>query len=462
MNVGTAWSVINKDTETSAPLPEALWYEELTDSGAGAKAKPPGFFVSLLQRWDMASDAADSKSVFYQVSHFPAPTIADSDDERGGAKDGPKQQWGESCQYRIRLPRPLAVFDEIIGGDHGADGSNVESASYNTPTSPRIQKRRIPLLSRFTDNQKVFFMQFSPSHVRIAVPIPEGESTINSNYSCKHWTIELKSCMKDPYIPVPSLPESLPKIRILSGRRSQSTERILPGGLFWLNQSYGNAKGNDYQEFLLGVVTTKALLCYTVTLNALNKRKPALTMKLSHTFAHPEATAAWWQPKILVLVVGSTRPESQQLFLKSYFFGENGPFTSRRDFLRNPLLLPLRLERPPPVPCKAFPVGQFSPAHKDLNQESVDISKVPSPSLETKTHGVHLAPLVAVVQLYRRAFIVEVGAQTIQMQAGDYCLGITLHELDRDSCSVKIGEIQVRNRSAKLPDPFIIWPAPFA
>ena len=449
MNVGTAWSIINKDTETSAPLPEALWHQELTENSplSGEQAKPPGFFVSLLQRWDMASDAADSKYVFYQVSPFPAPTIADPDGERDGLKDGPKQHWQESCQYRVRLPRQLAVFDEIIGGDHGADGSDFESPSNNVPVSPRIQKRRIPLLSRFTDNQKVFFMQFSKSHVRIAVPIPEGESSAGTISSCKHWTIELKSCVNDPYIPVQSLPESLPKIRIPSDQRSQNTESILPGGLFWLNQSYGNAKGNDYQEFLLGAVTTNSLLCYTVTLNALDKRKPILTMKLSHTFAHPKATAAWWQPKILVLLVASTRPGSQHLFLKTYFFGENGPFTSRRDVLRNPLLLPLRLERPPPLPCKAFPMGHSSPNQKDLSQQSRDISKVSlSPSLESKTQGVRLAPLVAVVQMYGRAFILEVGTQTIQMQSGEYCLAITLHELERDNCGVKIGEIQVRSR----------------
>lgn len=434
MNVGTAWSVINNDTETSSPIPEALWYEELTsENGEGAKAKPPGFFVSLLQRWDMASDAADSKYVFYQVSPFPSQSPANPE-----TKGGP-----DSRQFRIRLPRQLAVFDELVAGSQDADDSGSEPRStYSAPVSPRMQKRRIPLLVRFTANQKVLFMQFSPTYVRIALAIPDSESDANPNSSCKHWTIELKSCVKDPYIPVPSHPEALPKIRIPSSRRSKSMqlETILPGGLFWLNQSYGNARGNDYQEFFLAMVTTKSLLCYTVTLNMLNKRKPALTVKLSHTFAHPEAIAAWWAPKLLVLVVGSIHPEKQQLFLKSYFFGENGPFTSRRDALRNPLLLPIRLERPPPVPGTAFAVCQPALRYKrDQSEESKDMSPA-SPLLQAERYKAYLVPPVAVVQLYGRAFIVEIGNQS---QSGESSLILTLHELDRENFSVNIGKIQV-------------------
>ena len=469
MNVGTAWSVINRDPETSAPLPEAVWYQELTTDDEGAKS--PGFFVSLLQRWDIASDAADSKSVFYQVSPFPATTNNVSERIEGS------ELVGECRQFRLRLPRQLAVFDEITD-DHDDDSPNFGSPSSGAPRSPRMQKRRVPLLARFTDNQKVLFMQFSNSYVRVAVPDADG---YNQNSSCKHWTVELQSCVKDPYVPVSSLPEALPKIRIPSSLRSKTSasETILPGGIFWLNQSYGNARGSDYQEFLLGMITTKSLLCYTVTLNRLNKTKPTLTMTLSHIFAHPQASAAWWAPKSLVLVVGSyqdvqvskqqyqdhhsNQHKGQQLFLRTYFFGGNGPFTSQREVLRNPLLLPLRLERPPPVRFEAFPVGKpasFSlpsiPTNIEQNQGSTDSSQTSSPSSRPELHREQRTPpihCISVVQLYGKSFIVEIGAGTILSRSGEHCLDITLHGLDRENFSVNIGKIRVSS-NRHLGSPF--------
>jgi len=402
MNIGDSWSVIHADPKTSAPLPEALWYQELERG-----AKPPGLFVSLLQRYDVALDGPQSKSVFYQVSPFPESKIP-------------------SHQFRFRLPRQLAVYDEV-GHDHSNVGGTRPTSTdsgFSAPTQmsslPRMQKRRVPLLARFTDNQKVIFMQFSSTYVRVAVPETDSR-TVSS--TCQHWTIELKACVNDPYTPVESLPEEFPRIKIPSSLRTNTAgtlEIILPGGIFWLDQSFGTAKGSDYQEYLLVVSTTRALLCYTVTFDCVKATKTTLTMRLRHRFSHDIASVAWWSPESLTLVVGSYKSQ-QQLFCKPYFFSSNGPFTSQQEVLRNPLLLPLRLERPPPVQGNAFLVGNcIQNASKKL-------------------------PLncIALVHLYGKPFVVEIAAETTLAVPGEHCLGLSLHELDSENGTVNTGKITV-------------------
>lgn len=353
----------------------------------------------------------------------------------------------------------------------------METRAASMPSSPCIQERRVPLLVRLSANKRLMAMQFSPTMVRIGIPdtIVDGEQTkLYSN--CKHWTVELAASAKDSYVPVASRPESLPTIQKTS-TNNKNSEMILPGtGLFWLDQSYGkNARGDDYQDHMFVLVTTKSLLCYTVTVNSLKKENTTVSMKLSHHFSHSQACAAWWHPKSFVLVVGSQKqakapgslisalpdhhpddPRSKIehcLILRTYFFAN--PFTSRREVLRNPLLLPLRLERPPPVRFQGFPAGSpdadalagGSAAAEATTPEcaaeaSLSSSLSSSKSSDRQRHKMP-ARCVSVVSLYGKSYIVDISAETLLTGSGKHCMDINLHELDQENCTVSIRKHQV-------------------
>lgn len=517
MDIQNAFSVVDVHPSTSAPLPEAVWYQE--KSSSSTKTPPsssaegndaPGFFVSLLQRWDVASDQHESKSVFYKVSHnqFPA-----------GKNEGDNATVNPI--FSLPLPTKLAVCD--------APQQDDSSGSHTS--------RRVPLLTRFSDNQRVLAMQFSPTHVRIAVPSLENNTAkiISKNEPPQHWTIELLSSAKDPYAPVVSMAEVMPKIRLIATPKSRASqpstrqqqqgqqkshpamETILPGGIFWLDQSYGNVHAeSDYQRFMFVMATNKSLLCYTVTLNRLEPKKTTLNMALAHIFSHPLASTCWWSPRSLLLVVGSyqqgvqeprssaeakehqqlrepktssknnsmvppNKNQLHQLYLRTYFFSGDGPFTSHREVLRNPLLLPLRLERPPPVRFQAFPVGtvpastgrdapssitdtaigKSHSANSDpsnTNQPIMESSQPPSLAALASSWSKHkrdkfpATTCVSVVHLYNRAFIVDIGSETFVGHSGDNYLEVTLHELDRENFTVQIGQIRVRRENL-----FCLW-----
>ncbi|CAB9505526.1 expressed unknown protein [Seminavis robusta] len=476
MNVGSPFSVIGRNPETSA-LPEAVWYQESTSTAssnfyysnahheqnadAEGQQHPSGFFVSLLPRWDIAQDDSRAKSVFYQVTPF-------SDFLNNNNKDK------KSHLFRLRLPRRLAVVDEeeeiiittAISNDESMD------APPPLPSSPRHQERRIPLLVRFTDNHKLLAMQFSPFMVRIAVAIPIGHDKTTTRSSApdaatQHWTVALPystsldnstTIIKDPYTPLPSSPDAMPqrkkKKKKKKGHTTTTTsssnhhnETILPGGLFWLDQSYGNARGSDYQEFWLVLVTSRSLLCYTVTYNRLDeyRRQPLLSIELAHQFSHPTATAAWWASP-MVLVVGSSTANAD-LSLRTYLFGGNGPFTSHREVLQNPLILPLRLERPPPVRCDAFTVGG---GNGNNRQESTHkrVSSSSSSSPTSPSNDTNHSTIISVVQLYNKTYIVHVPAESVLVAYNVHAIPITLHQVDTENCVILQQQVQ---RQVRLP-----------
>jgi hypothetical protein len=170
MEIEAVWSLLDV-TETSS-LPEAVWHQS-TDNG-------PGFFIYLLQRWDIATDQHDFKSVFYKV----VPFLETNPDKKSNELRFPT--------FSLRLPTELAVVD-------------APPNCTSTCTGTGVQERRVPLLVRFSDNRRLLAMQFSSTMVRIGVPMlqEQGISTTNLAFTrCSHWTVDLSSANKNTYPPL--------------------------------------------------------------------------------------------------------------------------------------------------------------------------------------------------------------------------------------------------------------------
>ena len=495
--MGPAWSVIDSSNNhkhgnenknhngrsprrTSAPLPEAVWYQE-TSCNAD---KAAGFFVSLVQKWDLQ----DRYRVYYQVFPFPVNNKDEkllkeereislrndsccSNDIENGNENGREPILEPGPMFSLKLPRRLAIIEEQ---EVVEEKESLHKEPSTTPekqvSSPRMQERRVPLLARFSDNQKLLVLQFSPTHVRILKPDQiENKGNMfgherimaeNKQEFCKHWTVELKSTAKDPYVPIPSAPHVLPQLRTTTTTTSES---ILPGGIFILDQTYGSAV--DFHEFLLVLVTSKSVLCYKTILSLLESQLGTLSMTLTHVFSHPQASAVWWKPKAKVMVVGSYQEQQQQrdkaqtsdrqcLFLRTYFFGHSGPFGTNcsNQILQNPLFLPLRSwDRPPPIRIPAFLVGRNTNTncvagneHKTMDTTETTFSLATASELYSsyKNHRFPITGL-AVVELYQETYIVEIGATSTRVESCKHALEVALHKLDLETCNIQCHAIHV-------------------
>jgi hypothetical protein len=253
MQVGEPCSIVGETWASEDPRPVATWYDDSQQR-----------FIALLERRRTA----------------PPPTLSDLVECRILARDDDDDIKSlvvvkPGLLLRFRLPPSLAIEEhQVVGASPGES----------------LLSRRLPLSTRLSLDHKLLAIQFSSTLLRI-IPLQADKSSKQQHH---HWTIDLSASGE----PMPSAEHTVPLPRYkVHESVSAKDSHILPGcGIIWSDH------GGNSQDLV--VVTTKAVLCYKISL----RRNQ---MAATHSFRHPQASAVWWEPTTRAIVVGSYGPANE-------------------------------------------------------------------------------------------------------------------------------------------------------
>jgi hypothetical protein len=240
--------------------------------------------------------------------------------------DTPSSPLVELVEYRVLVLRE----------SHVALGSLLQfHLPVSLATEHHTSSRKIPFLAKLSLDQKLLAIQFSETLVRI-VPLEEEKQS-------KHWTIELEASGEPIYTPADNAPQPRYKAHYDSMTCKDST--IV--GLVWSDH------GGNSQDLV--VVTTKAVLCYKISL--LRNQ-----MAATHTFPHPRlASSMWWEPISRTILVGSNGPANEcsnrhKIKDTARAMIQMRPFVLQFPKAKKSKRLP-RFELPPPQRLAPFAMG---------------------------------------------------------------------------------------------------------
>jgi hypothetical protein len=268
---------------------------------------------------------------------------------------------------KFRLPPTLATQrNHRVGSEK--DGPAAQSSNV---------ARRVPVDVKLSLDQRLLVIQFTVTLIRI-VPLERPDEESFSRTPQNHWTIELSAGVIEPVSTGPfsvptcgnsssaqsSLEESENKDNVVESSNKRGFE-ILENGIIFSDH------GGNSQDLM--IVTTKAVLCYKISL----RRNQ---MAVTHAFPQsPPACAVWYDPPTRSVVIGSMGPAvdcSNVMMGKDYNHNKGGSDRSsskkssittvqiRTFLLRFPNLekpkrgRSLRLELPPPRRLPLYAAGR--------------------------------------------------------------------------------------------------------
>mmetsp|Transcript_19091 Transcript_19091/g.28283 ORF Transcript_19091/g.28283 Transcript_19091/m.28283 type:complete len:776 (+) Transcript_19091:41-2368(+) len=260
------------------------------------------------------------------------------------------------------------IFSSSETGEESSSGASSESPcskpiAVDLPSSLLRDScsRKNPLLVKISLDHKLLCIQFSDSLIRVAPIIQDGLSnTETSDTNDKQWVLDLSIDSS----PVPTSPTSLKSKNFNLGLLNKPSGQVLQGGIFW-SDHVGTSQD-------LIVVTTRAVLCYKVSLQ---RKQMALSHTLHHPFQHPTATGTWFEPKTRCLVVLSKWPSSKEAHcVKVYVLSSNSAQKQQQRQKPNPFP---RLELPPPEKFPSFMLDHVKKGEGKRNLYLVNMEGYP-------------------------------------------------------------------------------------